>query len=137
MISGCDAEMETGAVDDAGWKGNFQLMLPELLTASLASEARLGPCLTPAAARVARAPQRHLKRQHGAEARLSTRHLDGRTERGQPLVGNERTPHPIDSRSHRRKVDSDLVGETAPVLLASAAKRKTPDSPRRVSTHEQ
>jgi hypothetical protein len=137
MISGCDAEMETGAVADTGRKGNFQLMLPELLTASLASEARLGPGFTPAAARMARAAQRHLKRQHGAEARFSLRHLDRGAERGRPLVGDERAPHPIDSRSHGRKVDSDLVGETAPVLLASAAKRKAPDSPRRVSTHEQ
>ena len=137
MVAGRDAEVKAGAVDDTRRKGHSQLMLLQLMTASLTPRTGLGPGLTAAAARVARASYGHLKGQHSAKTCFLPRHLHGCTQRGCALVGYERVSHAIDSRSHRRKVDDDLVSKTAPVLLARPVKRNASDPPRHVSTHEQ
>ncbi len=129
VVTRRDAEMETGPVDHASGKGNAELMLPELVTGALASQAGFRPCFTAAAADTAGAPHRHLQWEHGAETRFPARDLDGCAQCRPAFVGNERVPHAIDGRRHRRKVDDDFVGKAAPVLLAGAAERKAPDSP--------
>ena len=128
--------MEAGAVEDTSRNRDLQLMVLELATASLATDARLRPRLAATPAGVTRTPYRELKWEYGAVACLAPRQLNRRAQSRSAFVCEKGAAHAIDGECHRRKVDDDLVGEAAPVRLTARTNRQRADATRSVPTHE-
>ena len=124
VVAGSDAEVKAGAVQDTSGNCDLQLMVLELTTASLATDARLRPRLAATPAGVTSTSYRELKWEYGAVACLAPRQLNRRAQGRGAFVGDKGAPHAIDGKRHRRKVDDDFVGEAAPVQLAAGANRQ-------------
>jgi hypothetical protein len=82
------------------------------LAGSPAAAARLRPSLAPAAARLARPPDRHVESHHTAAPGFFGGQADVRRDDvGVRTLPEEGVTHAVDDVDDRREVDGDFVGE--------------------------
>ena len=140
VMPGGDGEAKAGAVDHAGRHRHAKLMVEQLSASAPATRARLGPRFAAAAAVMAGATHGDLERNDRAGGCFARRQTDRRAERRGALASKERAPDAIDRGRHRRKVDDNLVGKAAHLVVAvfTSDNRNTRSAERmkRVSAHE-
>jgi hypothetical protein len=140
VMAGGDGEMNARAVEYAGRNRHAKLVMKELRAVTGAARAPLGPRLAASAAVMAGAPYGNFERNDHASGRVAGRKTDRCVECRRALASKEGAPDAIDRGRHRRKIDDDLVGKAAHLLVTVFASDdrnlRSAEGVKRVSAHE-